>query len=126
MRPVDVAIMGYSVDLKSSWEQMQVWESELNKYHGDQSNLLKILVGAKCDLPKTWDQSEYFMMRYCREHGYLRWWEVSAKDNINVSEVFHYIAALLLQPTPEEEKEKEKKKEINFSGENKDARCNIA
>ena len=49
------------------------------------------LIGNKCDLRRKEQLSEEHIKEFCEEHGFLKFFESSAKDGTNVNEAMHYL-----------------------------------
>ena len=122
MRNCDVVILLYSVTDKESFDfRLPDQENTITAVfrQGDKSERepplqpIRLLVGAKCDAKKDdWikeNLTEEYMKEYCERKGYLRWWESSAKENINVHKIFDYILDILFR----EEKKKIQKMQNN-------------
>jgi Ras-related protein Rab-8A len=81
-------ILAYDCTRLASFENIRYWDEEI-KSHATQ-NIAKVLVGTKCDLPgKNVDESQARTL--AQEMG-IALFETSAKEDINVSEAFHYLA----------------------------------
>jgi hypothetical protein len=87
---VDMCILVYSCDNLLSFENIQKWEAKLTA-HAKKPLQAKILVGTKCESTNravSADEGGSLARRLDME-----FFEVSAKDDINVSQVFQYVAS---------------------------------
>lgn len=63
----------------------------------DGTNLPCILLANKCDQRKEGVANNPGLMdEYCRERGFLTWFETSAKENINIDEAARFLVAKIL------------------------------
>ena len=79
-------LIAFDLTSPESFESVKTWMTSIYK-HAD-PNIAKVLVGNKLDLERMVSKSE--AQKVAQEHG-MDYFEVSAKDNINVQEVMTYI-----------------------------------
>ena len=63
-----------------------------------------VLLVNKCDLGSL-HKSKEDMDAFCKEHGFMGWFETSAKDNKNVNEAFQALVDFILEATSDVPKE---------------------
>lgn len=83
------ALMVYDVTRKESADNLIAWKEELKKYSGIEKSSL-VLVANKIDLRKSHATSltKRDGKKVSKSLGNLKYFETSAKDNINVPEAF--------------------------------------
>lgn len=87
----------YAVNDRKSFNNIASWMSQIQQYHDD--GIPRILVGNKCDLEmeRTVSAEEGKIMA----EGYgIPFIETSAKESININEVFIQIGRLIAQREP--------------------------
>ena len=94
----------YDITAKDSFKELENWLGEVER--NANSQVLKILIGNKCDLEDrreiSKDEGEAFAMR----NG-MQFMETSAKLNTNVNEAFEALAKIMVEST-------NKRNAINF------------
>lgn len=55
-----------------------------------------VLLANKCDLPNHAVNKEQ-LDAFCKEHGFVRWYETSAKENINIEESVKGLVSSILE-----------------------------
>jgi small GTP-binding protein len=81
-------ILAYDCTSLASFENIRNWDQEIKS--NAPATIARVLVGTKCDLPgKNVNESQARML--AQELG-IAFFETSAKEDINVSEAFHYLA----------------------------------
>ena len=105
-------ILMYNVTERNSFQSVRNWIKQIEA-HGDKS-VKKVLVGHKCDehgRVVTKEEGKKLAEEYN-----IGFFESSARNNINVSEVFNYlIKEILMEKDPEEIKKREKEKKEESS-----------
>ena len=81
-------IMTYSINDVASFQSLENWLRQI-KTHASE-NVVKILVGNKCDV--TDRKVSYEQAKKIAEQFGVQYFEVSAKENRNISEMFNWIA----------------------------------
>ncbi len=97
-RGAQIAIVVYDITCQSSLQGADFWLSELRKKGPD--DLLKILVGNKCDLEKERKVELSKSQQVANNHKCLHC-GVSAKNSEQISKLFEKIALHALQKLPE-------------------------
>jgi small GTP-binding protein len=81
-------ILAYDCTDLNSFENIRNWDQQIRS--NAPGTVARVLVGTKCDLPgKSVNESEARML--AQEMG-IAFFETSAREDINVSEAFHYLA----------------------------------
>lgn len=93
-RGADGIIMTYDVTAKESFEHVQDWLSEVNKYANE--NTVRLLVGNKCDKEKDRQVEKERAIKYAEEQK-MPFVETSAKTAQNVEQAFGVIAQQLIK-----------------------------
>jgi len=87
-RGIDGVFICYSVTDSGTFTNVPQWVLEVTKY-AQNPNLVKVLLGNKCDLPDHAVQKDEGNT-YGSSNG-MKYFEVSAKDNIGIADAFQYI-----------------------------------
>ena len=105
-------ILMYNVTERNSFQSVRNWIEQIED-QGDKS-VKKVLVGHICDEDKRVVTKEEG--KKLAEEYNIGFFESSARNNINVSEVFNYlIKEILMEKDPEEIKKREKEKKEESS-----------
>ena len=56
-----------------------------------------VLLANKCDLPNHQGPNKEQLDAFCKEHGFVRWYETSAKENINIEESVKGLVSSILE-----------------------------
>jgi len=116
-RSTELAIVVYSVVDKKSFYDIEIWLKQL-KTHGS-PDCKVFLIGNKIDLPNRVVSSEEGIN--CKtEHDFECYMETSAKNNININELFVNCAMSLYKKYIDEGKENELNGDINGNNFNLD------
>jgi len=86
-RGADGIIMVYDNTDSSTFENIDHWHHEVNRYAGENNPTCKVLVANKCDLESERQVSTEDGMKKAAALG-IQFMETSAKDAINVEEAF--------------------------------------
>ena len=92
-RDSDGALLVYDITDQQSFERVQSWVKELRKMLG--KDIVLCIVGNKCDLEKDRNVNRDEAIAYAKAVGATHF-ETSAKKYINVDEVFHHLAQLMI------------------------------
>ena len=82
------AIIVFALNNEKSFENVQHWIRQTRINVGE--NMCKIIIGNKCDLVENKINLKE-IENFCEEFD-IKFFQCSAKDNINVNESFYYIA----------------------------------
>lgn len=70
-----------------------------------------VLLANKCDLPDHQGPNKEQLDAFCKEHGFVRWYETSAKENINIEESVKGLVSSILEHSDALGAQKDAKKE---------------
>eukprot|EP01120_Amphizonella_sp_Union-15-10_P001403 TRINITY_DN1147_c0_g4_i1.p1 TRINITY_DN1147_c0_g4~~TRINITY_DN1147_c0_g4_i1.p1 ORF type:complete len:237 (-),score=50.55 TRINITY_DN1147_c0_g4_i1:108-818(-) len=96
------AIVVYDVTRPNTFEAVSKWKEDINKkvfFPGTEDPIPTILLCNKIDLlegeerPKSPSELDSFS----QEQGFLKWYETSAKNNINISEAVSFLVEKILE-----------------------------
>ena len=80
------AMLVYDMSRPSTLETIPKWKKEIDAKVTLYGNALPVILCAnKCDI-ETATVNEAEMDAFCKEHGFIGWFETSAKENINIHE----------------------------------------
>ncbi|CAK8671127.1 unnamed protein product [Clavelina lepadiformis] len=93
------AFVVFDVTRASTFEAVNKWKNDLDSKVTlpNGQNIPAVLLGNKCDQMKeglTKNKSQ--MDQYCKEKGFVAWYETSAKANINVEEAAKFLVGQML------------------------------
>jgi small GTP-binding protein len=80
-------ILVYDVTNPETFDNLKYWIQSINNNLGVQSNVKKIIIGNKIDLPREVLKDEAESL--ANEYG-IKYFETSAKDNINIKESIRF------------------------------------
>ncbi|XP_072360819.1 ras-related protein Rab-32-like [Scyliorhinus torazame] len=93
------AFVVFDVSRRSTFDAVLKWKSDLDSKvklpNGEP--IPAVLLANKCD--EQWDDlenSSSMMDRYCKENGFIAWFETSAKENINIDEATRFLVKNIL------------------------------
>ena len=99
----DGFIVGYDITSRLSFTNVSTWLKEINDNAPEE--IQKILIGNKCDLNEREVTTEEGQ-KLAEENG-MKFFETSAKADINVKEMFDYLSNEIFKNFEDKEKEKE-------------------
>lgn len=94
------AFVVFDVTRVSTFEAITKWKSDLDSkvYLPSGGPIPAILLANKCDQKKENSvQSSSQLDHFCKENGFVAWFETSAKDNINIDEAARCLVEHILQ-----------------------------
>ena len=89
----DGILFVYDITEQRSFEGIKLWIEE-SEHSG--TNFQKLLLGNKCDLKHKKAVSEEQVQEFCKEKN-IEWFEISAKEDINLREAFNKIVELIFK-----------------------------
>ncbi|KAI3861002.1 hypothetical protein MKX03_026671 [Papaver bracteatum] len=95
-KTVKLQIIVYDVTEKESFDNVKQWLSEIDRYAND--TVCKLLVGNKCDLVEEKVVETETAKAFAEKLG-ISFLETSAKDSINVEQIFLTMAAEIKKRT---------------------------
>lgn len=94
------AFIVFDVTRLNTFESVVNWKSDLDSkvQLPDGSQIPCVLLANKCDQPKEGIVSNPSKMEeYCKEKGFVGWFETSAKENINIDDAARLLVSQILQ-----------------------------
>ncbi|KAK2166326.1 hypothetical protein LSH36_40g18030 [Paralvinella palmiformis] len=94
------AFIVFDVTRPSTFDAVQKWKTDLDSkvQLPDGSPVPCILLANKCDQNKEGLVTSYSQMdEYCKEQGFVAWYETSAKENINIDEAARHLVSVVLE-----------------------------
>ncbi|KAM9495073.1 ras-related protein Rab-32a isoform 1-T1 [Clarias gariepinus] len=93
------AFVVYDVTRSSTFEAVSKWKHDLDSKVklANGNPIPAVLLANKCDQKKDGSHNASHLDSYCKEAGFLGWFETSAKDNINVDEAARFLVEHILQ-----------------------------
>ncbi|GAB4817579.1 hypothetical protein N2152v2_004625 [Parachlorella kessleri] len=83
-------LLVYDVTDEASFSNIRNWMKNIEQHASD--NVVKVLVGNKCDMDESKRAVPYSRGQALADEFKLQFFETSAKNNVNVDEVFQSIA----------------------------------
>ena len=97
LKHADGVLFVFALNNKLSFEQITDWIELFEEEHFGKDNIPKYLVGNKCDLEKDIKVKEDSINNFLNNKKDMIYFQTSAKDNINIEEVFHEMAEKLYE-----------------------------
>lgn len=94
------AFIVFDVTRLNTFESVTNWKTDLDSkvQLPDGSQIPCVLLANKCDQPKEGIvNSSSKMDEYCKEKGFVGWYETSAKENINIDDAARSLVSHILQ-----------------------------
>ena len=89
----DGILFVYDITEQRSFEGIKHWIEESEQ---SATNFQKLLLGNKCDLKHKKTVSDEQVQEFCKEKN-IEWFEISAKEDINLREAFNKIVELIFK-----------------------------
>ncbi|XP_077990218.1 ras-related protein Rab-32-like isoform X2 [Glandiceps talaboti] len=93
------AFIVFDVTRASTFEAVQKWKNDLDSkvQLPNGQNIPVVLLANKCDQAKEGLVNNATQMdEYCKEKGFIGWFETSAKENINIDEAARFLVTTIL------------------------------
>jgi len=93
-------ILVFDVTRPASFEAVQKWKQDLDTkvQLPNGGRIPCVLMGNKCDQAREgFFQTHEQMDAYCKEKGFIGWFETSAKENINIDESAKFLLSKVLE-----------------------------
>ncbi|KAL3853612.1 hypothetical protein ACJMK2_017144 [Sinanodonta woodiana] len=94
-RSANGVVMAYDITKKSSFDSVSQWLDDVKRYAGP--NIVQVLIGNKRDLEDMREVPFTEAKNYAQHHGMIDVLETSARENINIDEVFLKLAKELIK-----------------------------
>ncbi len=89
-------IFVYSIKDRKSFNNIKIWMEDIEKYAPP--NIIKILVGNKSDVKLEDRQVEFEEAKsYSESNNFIKFYESSAKENINIDEIFIDLSKYIIE-----------------------------
>ncbi len=95
-RGAQACLIVFDITNRESFESIENWIENFNKFCNPNIQKIILLIGNKCDLGIDRKISYEEAENYSRVNNLL-YYETSAKDDINIHEVFHFLGSQLLK-----------------------------
>ncbi|MEQ2211376.1 rab32, member RAS oncoprotein [Xenoophorus captivus] len=92
------AFVVFDVTRGATFEAVSKWKHDLDSKVklANGNPIPAVLLANKCDQKKDSINNSTLMDNFCKETGFLGWFETSAKDNINVDEAARFLVENIL------------------------------
>ncbi|XP_066471560.1 ras-related protein Rab-32 [Tiliqua scincoides] len=92
------AFVVFDVTRGSTFEAVSKWKHDLDSkvLLPNGSAIPAVLLANKCDQKKDSVQNPSQMNQFCKDGGFVGWFETSAKDNINIDEAARFLVENIL------------------------------
>lgn len=87
------AFIVFDVTRPTTFEAVVKWKEDLDSklLQSNGQSVATVLLANKCDQGRELTSNGIKMDQFCRDHGFVGWFETSAKDNLNISEAADYL-----------------------------------
>ncbi|KAM6984198.1 ras-related protein Rab-38b [Tautogolabrus adspersus] len=87
------AFIVYDVTRHSTFEAVVKWKEDLDSKLtlADGQSIATVLLANKCDQGREMTSNGIKMDQFCKDHGFVGWFETSAKDNMNICEAANFL-----------------------------------
>ena len=90
-----LAILVYAINNLKSFENLEIWLNEIKTKGNPDINI--ILIGNKCDLEDEREVTNDIVNEWCESNNIKIFFETSAKNGINIDNIFSEAAKVLLE-----------------------------
>ncbi|XP_048345138.1 ras-related protein Rab-32 [Sphaerodactylus townsendi] len=92
------ALVVFDVTRGSTFDAVSKWKHDLDSkvLLPNGSPIPAVLLANKCDQKKDGGQNSSSMDQFCKDGGFVGWFETSAKDNINIDEATRFLVENIL------------------------------
>ncbi|XP_074528670.1 ras-related protein Rab-38b [Halichoeres trimaculatus] len=87
------AFIVFDVTRHSTFEAVVKWKEDLDSKLtlADGQSIATVLLANKCDQGRELTSNGIKMDQFCKDHGFVGWFETSAKDNLNICEAANFL-----------------------------------
>uniref|UniRef100_A0A3Q3VYE7 Ras-related protein Rab n=1 Tax=Mola mola TaxID=94237 RepID=A0A3Q3VYE7_MOLML len=87
------ALIVFDVTRQATFEAVAKWKEDLDSKLtlADGQSIAVVLLANKCDQGRELTNNAIKMDQFCMDHGFVGWFETSAKDNLNISEAANFL-----------------------------------
>ncbi|CAM9494675.1 unnamed protein product [Heterosigma akashiwo] len=92
------ALIVYDASRPPTFDTVEKWKREIDDKVKlpDGSNIPIVLLANKCDLDKA-EVDKSYLDQFCQEHGFIGWFDTSARLNINIEQACRFLVDNLLE-----------------------------
>eukprot|EP01119_Soliformovum_irregulare_P007902 TRINITY_DN204_c0_g1_i1.p1 TRINITY_DN204_c0_g1~~TRINITY_DN204_c0_g1_i1.p1 ORF type:complete len:148 (-),score=47.81 TRINITY_DN204_c0_g1_i1:118-531(-) len=102
------AMIVFDVTREKTFQAVTKWKADIDENLAvDGVSIPVILLANKCDLAEE-PMDKDMMEKFCRENGFISWFETSAKENLNIDEAGNCLVEAILARDPKALQSKEK------------------
>ena len=91
----DGILVGFALNDSKTFESISYWIEQIYENKGKNSDVSVVLFGNKCDDKKNIVVKEEEINKIKNKYG-LKYFETSAKENINIQELFEYLVKITI------------------------------
>ncbi|CAJ1063897.1 ras-related protein Rab-38 [Xyrichtys novacula] len=87
------AFIVFDVTRHTTFEAVVKWKEDLDSKLtlADGQSIATVLLANKCDQGRELISNGIKMDQFCKDHGFVGWFETSAKDNLNIGEAANFL-----------------------------------
>ncbi|XP_054481806.1 ras-related protein Rab-38b [Anoplopoma fimbria] len=87
------AFIVFDVTRSSTFEAVIKWKEDLDSklMLTNGQSIATVLLANKCDQGRELTSNGIKMDQFCKDHGFIGWFETSAKDNLNIGEAANFL-----------------------------------
>ncbi|KAF7206510.1 ras-related protein Rab-38b [Nothobranchius furzeri] len=87
------AFIVFDVTRPTTFEAVIKWKEDLDSkvMLANGHSIATVLLANKCDQGRELTNNGIKMDQFCKDHGFVGWFESSAKDNLNISEAANFL-----------------------------------
>ncbi|XP_076606037.1 ras-related protein Rab-38b [Chaetodon auriga] len=87
------AFIVFDVTRHTTFEAVIKWKEDLDSklMLADGQSIATVLLANKCDQGRELSSNSIKMDQFCKDHGFVGWFETSAKDNLNIAEAANFL-----------------------------------
>ncbi|XP_004076264.1 ras-related protein Rab-38 [Oryzias latipes] len=87
------AFIVFDVTRPTTFEAVLKWKEDLDSKAmlANGSSIATVLLANKCDQIRDLTNNGLKMDQFCKDHGFIGWFETSAKDNLNLKEAANFL-----------------------------------
>uniref|UniRef100_UPI0037E7B88C ras-related protein Rab-38b n=1 Tax=Semicossyphus pulcher TaxID=241346 RepID=UPI0037E7B88C len=92
------AFIVYDVTRHTTFEAVIKWKEDLDSKLtlADGQSIATVLLANKCDQGRELTNNGIKMDQFCKDHGFVGWFETSAKDNLNICEAANFLVKQIM------------------------------
>ncbi|PWA22761.1 ras-related protein Rab-38 [Gambusia affinis] len=87
------AFIVFDVTRPTTFEAVIKWKEDLDSkvMLANGQSIATVLLANKCDQGRELSNNGIKMDQFCKDHGFVGWFETSAKDNLNISDAANFL-----------------------------------